>query len=400
MKKGRRIGIGSVTIDSETKKNILKVLNSNRLSYGDFSRKFESEMADLHDRKYSVFLNSGTSALQIALQVLKDKYSWKDGDEVLVPSVTFVATSNVVLHNKLKPVFVDVENDYFCMDPEKIKVKITNKTRAIIPVHLFGQSSDMMRICAIAKRYKLKIIEDSCETMFVKYAGKPVGSLGDIACFSTYATHLITTGVGGFAMTNDSDLAIRLKSYCNHGRDGIYLSIDDDDTNDPNELFKIVDRRFSFIHLGHSFRLTELEAAIGVSQLKNWKGIIAARQKNAAYLCKRLSRWSDFIRTPKVRDGATHAFMLFPLVITSPKVKRNKLIEHLEINGVETRYMMPLLTQPIYRKLFGDIISDYPVAKDLNNNGFIIGCHQDLTNNDLEYIASVFDNFFKKIKGK
>lgn len=397
MKKKRQIGIGTVSISDEAKQNVLKVLDSRRLSYGSYSRKFESEIASLHSRKYSVFLNSGTSALHVALQVLKDKFAWNDGDEVIVPSVTFVATSNVVLHNNLKPVFVDVENDYFCIDPEKIVAKITKKTRAIMPVHLFGQSADMIPICKIAKKYKLKIIEDSCESMFVKYAGKPVGSMGDIACFSTYATHLITTGVGGFVMTDDSDLAIRLKSYCNHGRDGIYLSIDDDDSKGRNELLRIVDRRFSFIHLGHSFRLTELEAAIGVSQLRNWKVVISSRQKNSAFLSKKLSRWSNFIKVPKTRPGSTHAFMLFPLVITSPRVKRSKLIEHLEINGIETRYLMPLLAQPIYKKLFGNIINNYPVAKDLNENGFIIGCHQDLTTEDLEYIVSVFDEFFVKI---
>lgn len=397
MHKIRQIGIGTVSINAEARKNVLKVLSSSRFSYGNFSRKFEEEIAKLHGRKYAIFLNSGTSALHVSLQVLKDKFGWKDGDEVIVPSVTFIATSNVVLHNNLRPVFVDVESDYFCIDPAKIEEKISKRTRAIMPVHLFGQSADMAKIMKIAKRYKLKIIEDSCETMFVEYDGKPVGSIGDIACFSTYATHLITTGVGGFAATNDSNLAIRIKSYCNHGRDGIYLSIDDDDTKNPNKLFKIVDRRFSFVHLGHSFRLTELEAAIGLSQLKDWRENIVRRQKNASYLTKKLARWSKFIQTPKIRPGATHAFMLFPIVISNPKVKRDKLISHLEINGIETRYLMPLLNQPIYKKLFGNIENNYPVAKYLNRNGFIIGCHQDLGKDDLEYIVKVFTEFFEKV---
>lgn len=390
-----QIGIGTISISNEAKINVLKVLSSSRLSYGDFSKKFESEIAKLHGRKYSVFLNSGTSALQVSLQVLKDKYKWDDGDEVIVPSVTFIATSNVVLHNNLKPIFVDVESDYFNIDPSKIEKKITKKTRVIIPVHLFGQSADMTPILAIAKKYKLKVLEDSCETMFVKYAGKPVGSLGDISCFSTYATHLITTGVGGFAMTSDEDLAVRIKSYCNHGRDGIYLSIDDDDTKNKKQLFKIVDRRFSFIHLGHSFRLTEIEAALGLPQLKNSKKIISKRQKNAMFLTKGLSKWINYIQTPKIRPGSTHAFMLYPLVITNKKVSRDKLIKHLEINGIETRYLMPLLNQPIYKKLFGNIENDYPVAKILNQNGFIIGCHQDLQINDLEFIIKTFDKFFE-----
>lgn len=397
MKKDYHIGIGNVTISQKARKNVQAVLDSQRLSYGDFSRRFETELANLHGRKYAIFLNSGTSALHIALQVLKDKHGWKDGDEVIVPAVTFIATSNVVLHNRLKPVFVDVEDDYFSIDPKKIEEKITKRTRAIMPVHLFGQSADMNPILQLAQKYKLKVVEDSCETMFVNYNGKPVGSLGDISCFSTYATHLITTGVGGLCMTDDEDLAVRLKSYCNHGRDGIYLSIDDDDVKNPKKLFEIVDRRFSFVHLGHSFRLTELEAALGLAQLENWKSIIGRRQKNAKFLSDKLSKWSKFVKIPKIRQGSQHAFMLYPLVILDKRIKRAKLIEHLEINGIETRYLMPLLNQPIYKKLFGNLEDKYPVARNLNANAFVVGTHHDLTTKELLYMTKVFDEFFKKL---
>lgn len=398
MKKAKfQIGIGNIAIDNQAKKNVLKVLDSTRLTYGDFTRKFESKMAFLHGRRFAIFCNSGTSALQVALQVLKDKYDWGDNDEVLVPAVTFIATANVVLHNRLKPVFVDVEKNYFGIDPAKIEEKISRKTRAIMPVHLFGQSCEMSKIIDIAKRHKLKIIEDSCETMFVKYKNKPVGSLGDIACYSTYATHLITTGVGGLVMTNDDDLALRIKSYFNHGRDGIYLSIDDDDTGTPSKLFKIVERRFSFIHLGHSLRLTEMEAALGLTQLAKWRSIIERRQANANYLTKNLSVWGKYLQFPKIRPGGQHAFMLYPILITDPKIDREDLVNFLEIAGIETRYLMPLLNQPIYKQLFGDIEDQYPVAKFLNKNGFIIGCHQDLSKGKLGYIVGVFNKFFQKL---
>lgn len=398
MAKRRQIGIGNITIDAVAKRYIMDVLDSGRLSYGDFTRRFESKMAKLHDRRWAIFCNSGTSALHVSLSVLKDKYAWRDGDEVIVPSVTFIATSNVVLHNRLTPVFVDVEKDYFGINPIKIEEKITKRTRAIIPVHLFGQSCDMKAVVAIAKKHKLLVVEDSCETMFVSYLGKPVGSMGDIACFSTYATHLVTTGVGGLAMTNDDDLAIRIKSYFNHGRDGIYLSIDDDNTTNAKRLFNIVERRFSFVHLGYSFRLTELEAALGLAQLAKWKTIIKRRQGNAAYLTSKLSRFSRYLDLPKIRPGAQHAFMLYPIVVKHEKVDREKLIEHLEINGIETRYLMPLLSQPIYRKMFGNLEKNYPVARYLNKNAFIIGCHQDLTKSDLDYIVSNFASFFQKRK--
>ena len=390
-----QIGIGNVNISKQAIKNVVDVLTSNRLSYGNYSRQFEDKMAKLHLRKYAVLCNSGTSALEVALAVLKDKYNWHDNDEVLVPSVTFIATSNVVLHNRLKPVFVDVEDDYFGMDVGKIEAKINKKTRAILPAHLFGQSSAMDQIMAIARKYKLKVVEDSCEAMFVNYRGKPVGSMGDISCYSTYATHLITTGVGGLAMTNDDDLAVRIKSYFNHGRDGIYLSIDDDNVKNPSKLFNIVNRRFSFVHLGYSYRLTEMEAALGLAQLTKWKIIINKRQKNASYLTSKLSRFSKYLQLAKIRPGAEHAFMLYPIVIVSDEISREKIIAHLETNGIETRYLMPLLNQPLYIKLFGNLESKYPIAKKLNNNGFIIGCHEDLTKKELEYIVSTFGKFFE-----
>lgn len=395
MSKKLTIGIGNVSLSNLAKKYVNEVIDSNRLSYGKFSRQFEEKMAKIHSRDFAIFCNSGTSALQVALQVLKDKYKWSDGDEVLVPSVTFIATSNVVIHNNLKPVFVDVEEDFFCIDPKLIESKITKKTRAIIPVHLFGQSSDMANIMSIARKHNLKVVEDSCEAMFVNYKGKPVGSRGDIACFSTYATHLITTGVGGLAMTNDADLAVRIKSYFNHGRDGIYLSIDDDDTTESKKLFKIVERRFSFIHLGHSMRLTELEAAVGLAATVGYKNVVSKRQKNSKYIIKRLKRWEKFLRLPTIRPGAEHAFMLFPIVVINEKISRDKLIEYLEINGVETRYLMPLLTQPIYKELFGNLINKYPQARKLDKSGFIIGCHQDINSKELEYLGDLFDTFFE-----
>ncbi|MBI3342085.1 DegT/DnrJ/EryC1/StrS family aminotransferase, partial [Candidatus Curtissbacteria bacterium] len=169
----------------------------------------------------------------------------------------------------------------------------------------------------------------------------------------------------------------------------------DDDIQDRKKLFNIVDRRFSFIHLGHSFRLTEIEAALGLPQLKDSGKIIKKRQINAARLTKGLAKWSAFIQTPKIRPGSTHAFMLYPIVILNKKVNRNKLIEYLEIRGIETRYLMPLLNQPVYKKLFGNIEKDFPVAKFLNQNGFIIGCHQDLKTSEIDLIVETFNKFFE-----
>ncbi|MBW2965516.1 DegT/DnrJ/EryC1/StrS family aminotransferase, partial [Candidatus Woesearchaeota archaeon] len=319
---------------------------------------------------------------------LKEIYNWNDSDEVIVPSVTFVATLNIILHNKMTPVIVDVDKDYYELDPSLIEEKITEKTRAIIPVHLFGQPCDMDPILEIAKKHDLKIIEDSCETMFAKYKGKFTGTFGEIGCFSTYVAHLISTGVGGINITNNPDLAVKLRSIFNHGRDAIYISIDDTKGKSESEFKEIIKKRFSFVNLGHSFRITEFEGALGLSQLDNWEEMINKRRENADYLIKNLSIFKDHIQLPAIRPDTEHSFMMFPIVLL--KEEKTRVITLLEENGIETRDMLPITNQPVYRKYLDIKEEDYPVAKWINKGGFYIGCHQDLTKEDLDKIIDVF----------
>src|SRR5437660_2552419 len=310
-----RVPVGELRMGPREKQYLHEVIDSNRLSYGPFSQKFEALFAEMHDCKYAVFCNSGTSALHIALAALKERHGWADDDEVLVPAVTFIATSNIVLHNRMRPVFVDVHPQTYNIDPARIEEKISSRTRAIIPVHLMGLPADMGPITEIAGRHGLRIIEDSCETMFARYHGRKVGSLGDIACFSTYIAHYIVTGVGGLATTNDPDLAVMLKSLMNHGRDSIYLNIDDDKDCDRESLYRIAARRFNFVHVGHSFRCTELEAAIGLAQLEDKDAIVERRKAVAHYYIDRLEGLSSYLQLPTTPPDRDHVFMLFPLVV-------------------------------------------------------------------------------------
>ncbi len=391
--------MGTLNVGPLAKKLILKTLSNNRLSHGELSIKFEKQFARLHNVRYAIFTISGTSALQMAIHTLKRIYKWKEGDEVIVPAITFIATSNVVLQNNLRPVFVDVLPDTYNIDPAKIEEKITKRTRAIIPVHMYGLPADMDKIQEIAKKYKLRIIEDACEATMAKYKGMPVGSMGAFGCFSTYVVHVITTGVGGIVTTNNSEYAIKIKSLMNHGRDSIYLTIDDDDdlTKKTNsEAFRTIDRRFSFIDVGYSYRLTEMEAALGIEQLRNINQIIKKRQFNAQYLIEGLKEFSDLIQLPTIPTDRTHVFLGFPIVIKDKKISRDKLILFLEKNGIETRYMMPLLNQPIYKELFGkNLESYYPVAKWINNYGFYIGCFPELEKEDLDYVICIFKKALK-----
>ena len=250
----KQIGVGELRINKRAKFLVNEVLKSNRLSYGPFHQKLEKMFAREHGVRFALFTNSGTSALQIALHALKSTYGWDDGDEVIIPAVTFVATANIVISCRMKPIFVDVSVENFNINASLIEKAITPKTRCIIPVHLLGLPADMDPIMQIAKRHGVKVIEDSCETMFASYKGKKVGSIGDIGCFSTYTAHFLVTGVGGFTTTNSYDLYVKMRSLMNHGRDPAYLSIDDDKNVDQKTLRNIVARRFSFVDIGYSYR--------------------------------------------------------------------------------------------------------------------------------------------------
>ncbi len=394
MEKDIQIGVGGLEITKEDKKLINEVLDSNRLSYGPFSRKFEGKFSKLHDSKFAVLTNSGTSSLHIAVAALKEKYNWNDGDEILVPATTFIATSNIVLHNNMRPVFVDVEPDTFNIDHTKIEEKITEKTRAIIPVHLLGLPASMGPIMQIAKKHNLKVIEDSAETMFAKYRGKSVGSFGDIGCFSTYIAHYIVTGVGGITTTSNPELAVMLRSLANHGRDSIYVNIDDDKTKNKKKFREVIKRRFRFVRLGHSFRITEIEAALGLSQLNRWQSIVKRRKEIASRYLHGFKKLNEFLQLPVTPKDRDHTFMLFGIVYKQGD--KTDLINFLEDNGIETRDLLPLINQPVYVKLFGNLEDKYPVSRTLIRSGFYIGCHQYITNKQIDYVINKFYEFFRK----
>jgi len=389
-----RIGVGTLKITRRGRDLVMDALESNRLSYGPYSQQFEERFAAIHGVRHAVLSNSGTSSLHVTLAALKELHGWDDGDEVLVPAVTFVATVNVVLHNRMRPVLVDVDPVYYEIDPERIAEALTPRTRAILPVHLFGQPADMGPIAEIASSRGLKVLEDSAETMFARYKGRFVGGLGDAACFSTYVAHLLTTGVGGLTTTDDPELAVAVRSLVNHGRDSIYISIDDDSGLSAERRRMVMERRFSFVRLGHSFRITEMEAALGLAQLETWEDMIARRRRNGAVLTRRLGRFEDRLQLPSIRPGCEHSFMMFPLVLREEA--KEDLTGFLEDSGIETREMLPITNQPVYGAILNIPPGRYEVAEWINRGGFYIGCHENLTAEDLDYVADVFDRYWRR----
>jgi dTDP-4-amino-4,6-dideoxygalactose transaminase len=391
----KQIGVGGFRVTERAKQLVMEVLDSHRLNAGPMMARFEAEIAALHGRALGLMCNSGTSALHIALGALKELHGWKDGDEVLVPAITFVATANVAIFNQLVPVFVDVEPRFYTMDPAAIEARITPRTRAILPVHVAGLPADMDPILTLARQHDLRIVEDSCEAMFTRYHGRPVGSFGEVACFSTYAAHVITTGVGGVAITDDARVLELMKSLMNHGRNPIYTRIDDDQGAEGKELFHIADSRFSFVRLGHSFRCTEMEAALGLAALEDRDAAWQRRQQIAARLTAGLADVSGRLQLPQPRPNSEHGYMMYPLVIVDPSVRRADLVQYLETRGVETRYLLPLINQPVYRAMFGNLDAAYPVAARLNETAFYVGSHPDMTDADVDYTIECLHGFLR-----
>lgn len=370
----KTIDVGTLRLSEQHINKVIGALRSNRLSYGPLTAKFESGFANLHANEYGIFTNSGTSALEATLMAMKALYNWKDGDEVIMPATTFVATHNVITHVGLKPVLVDVGWD-FNINAELIEEELTRRTRAIMPVHLLGRPSDMKSITSIAKRHGLKVIEDSCESMYMGGIGK-----GDVACFSFYVAHLLVTGVGGMAITNDKRLAKTIRSIIFHGRDDRYLKLEDDDK--PTK--EIIEARFRFLYPGYSSRGTEVEAALGLVEMDNLTRIVVERRNNAWFLGSNLyeknMNWFN-------KYFENHAFMMFPYI----SKKRDKLMMFMEERGITTRTLMPLLNQPVFKGLYKT--KKFPVSKRLLKEGMLFGCHQDLSRRQLSKIVKTIKEF-------
>ena len=381
--------IGSpVVISEQAKRNVMAALDAGRLSHGRFSREFELRFAALHERRFAAFVNSGTDALRIGLAAMKERYGWADGASVLVPALTFVASFNVVLQTGLRPVLVDIDR-YYGMDPEQAGAILARAHAgegempvAMMPVHLFGQNANA-GLLILANAFGLRVIADSCETMFV-----PGCAMGDVSCFSTYACHLINTGVGGIVTTNDPKMAALIRSLANHGRDGIYTGIDD-------ELgqIEVINARFRFERPGYSARATEMEAAIGCAELDVWTENLSRRRYNAARLLAELADLPLFL--PETRAGSEHAWMMFPVRARTHEV-RDRLVQHLESRGIETRYSLPLTDQPYIKAMFGDDVeARFPRARDVNRTGFYVFMSQHHSDADLDRIVDAFRSFFR-----
>lgn len=359
------IPINKPIIGQEEKRAVAEVLESGFLTDSSFEGgkkvvEFERKLKGLLEVKHVVAVNSGTAALLASLSAL----GIGEGDEVILPSFTFVASANVVVALHAKPVFVDIRDDYN-IDPIKVEKAITKRTKAIMPVHLYGYPADMDKIHEIALRRSVPIVEDAAESIGASYKGKQTGSTSEFGCFSLYATKVITSGEGGAIATNDDELAYKVKLIRNHGMVHGY------------------DSRM----LGYNFRMTEVLAAVAAVQMDKLDGFIRARRRNVSLLNERF-RGLRGVRFTQDSPERTHCFYLYTLRIDKG---RDRVLTNINAKGIGAAvyFKTPVHKTPLYDEL-GYSGTELPQTDDAAGHVISLPVHPAVREADLERIASEF----------
>ena len=398
-----KVPFGTISITQEARGLINKVLDSGRVSNGKYVREFEEKFAELVNAKEAVAVSSGTDADVLALAALYD-FGAKRDDEVIVPALSFVATGNAVLHAGFKPVFVDIERGTLNINPERIEDVITKKTRAIMPVHLMGKPAKMDIINKIAKKHNLFVIEDAAEAHGAVYKGKNVGEWGDMAAYSLYLAHIITTVEGGIVTANKPEFAEILRSLRCHGRAcKCKICLVNTTSGYCTKRFKYgKDIRFIFERVGYSSKMNELEAAVGIGSLGMYRDIIKKRHDNLISMIEKLGEFDEYfftIHEDKNEKIGPHAF---PIVLKeNAPFTRNELVDYFDKREIDTRDLFASMpTQCPGFAYLGHKLGDFPVAEYMGNQGFHIGVHQDINKEHIDYVFSVLKEFVGSYRGK
>lgn len=361
----KRIPVSEPCLGGNEEKYVLECVRSSWISsLGKFIPQFEEGFAEFCGSKHGVAVMNGTAALQLALAAL----GVKEGDEVIVPDLTFVATANAVRYLGAKPVFVDSEMETWNIDPEKIAAAVTKKTKAIIPVHLYGHPCDMGPIMEIAKKHKLFVVEDAAEAHGAEYKGRKVGSLGNIGCFSFYGNKIITTGEGGMCVTNDLKLAERMHFLKDHAMRP--------------------ERRYWHPEIGYNLRMTNIQAAIGVAQLEQIGRFIEAKRRNAKLYNSLLQKIKGLTLQPETR-WAKNVYWMHSVLVDEEEFgcSRDELMAKLKEKGIDSRpFFYPMHQLPMYSSGYSD--KDFPVATELSRRGINLPSSAKLSEGDIKHVCS------------
>jgi perosamine synthetase len=358
------IPVAAPALNGNEKAYVLDCLESTWISSsGKYLDRFEAAFAEFCGVKHAVACSNGTTALHLALVSL----GVGPDDEVIVPTLTFVATANTVTYCGARPVFVDAEPETWTIDPAAIEAKITPRTRGIIPVHLFGHPADMDAIRAIARRHGLFVLEDAAQAHGAEYRGRRAGSLGDAATFSFFGNKIVTTGEGGMVTTDDASIAERMRLLRTHGMDP--------------------DRRYWHPVIGYNYRMTNLAAAIGLAQLERVHWQLDRRQEIAAWYREALGLGQAEVLTGQAeRPWVRHAWWMFSVLVSGEGADRDGVMEILSQRGIETRPIVhPLHTLPPYRAATRD--ERFPVAEAIARSGINLPTWAGLTRAQVHVVS-------------
>lgn len=345
---------------------VSEVLRSGRLSLGPAVPRFEEAVARYVGVKHAVAVSSGTCGLHLLVRAI----GLQPGDEAITTPFSFVASSNCILFERAKPVFVDMDPETWNIDTSAIEAAITPKTKLMIPVNVFGQPADFDRVCAIAKKHKLRVIEDSCESLGAKYKGRMSGSLGDAGVFGFYPNKQITTGEGGMIVTNDDEIARLCQSMRNQGRDtGMgWLSHE---------------------RLGYNYRLSDVSCAIGAVQMQRVDEILGKRRRVAEWYRARLAS-EERISFQKVDPDCEMSWFVFVIKLADAYSEKDRaaMIEKLRSRGIGcSNYFAPIHLQAFYMRQFGYKPGDFPVCERVAARTIALPFHNHLSESDVDHVC-------------
>jgi perosamine synthetase len=342
-------------------------------SIGPFIQKFEESFSKFCGAKFGIATTSGTTALHLALAAV----GVKQGDEVIIPDLTMIATPNSVMYCGAKPVVVDSEPHTWNIDPEKIEEKITDRTKVIMPVHLYGHPCDMDLILEIARKHDLIVIEDAAEAHGAEYKGKRIGSFGDIACFSFYSNKIIACGEGGMVVTNNEEWAGRLRKLKDHAFEK--------------------EKRFWHKEVGFNYRMSNIHAAIGLAQMERANEFVNIRRSNAAHYNSLLKNVKG-ITLPPEEPWAKNVYWMYSILIENNfGMSRDELATALREAGIDSRtFFYPVHTQPAYSSFYPN--GSYPIAEELSRKGLNLPSGNTLTKAEIEEVVQAIVSAQENVK--
>lgn len=359
-------------IEEDEVKEVVDTLKSGWLTMGPKTAEFEDSIVEYTGAKYAIAVNSCTAALHLSLIAL----GVRKGDEVITTPFTFASTGNVIIHVGAKPVFVDIDRKTYNINPERIKEAITPKTKAIVPVHYAGQPCDMKAIMEIAKDHNLFIVEDAAHAIGAEYENKKIGTFGTTTCFSFYATKNITTGEGGAITINDEELADKLRVLRLHGM--------------SKDAWKRYSDKGSWYYeiadCGWKYNMTDIQAALGIHQIKKLDRFIEIRRGYAEIYNEELKKVDEVI-TPYEKSNVKHVYHLYPILLRSHN--RNEFVEKMYERGIGCSvHFIPLHLHPFYKNTFGFKKGDFPNAEWVYEREVSLPLYPKMKEEDVESIAN------------